>query len=229
MKNVDQNAAVGDDVVVLGNAEGAGVVNPIAGTIVGIGPNLLEIDAPFVPGNSGSPIVHLKSGKVIGVATYLITNQFDLSTDTKLKQPVVRRFGFRLDSVKGWQPVDWRSFDAQAARMEEIEGMTRDLYNFFREMDENKGRVTPGFHTSPLIKERIDDWLAAKSHNPSVEDAQEADANFISFLKIACESDIAAAQRQISYDYFQHNLADQKRIRDAMAKALQEIIRNMGQ
>ena len=71
MERVEENASIDDDVVVLGNAEGAGVINTIKGKIVGIGPNLVEVDAPFVPGNSGSPIIHLKSGKVIGVATYL--------------------------------------------------------------------------------------------------------------------------------------------------------------
>ena len=225
MQSVDANAAIGDDVVVLGNAEGAGVVNTLIGKIVGIGPNLVEIDAPFVPGNSGSPIVHLKTGKVIGVATYLVTNQYDLTTDQKLKKPVVRRFGYRLDSVKGWQAVRWPSFNAQAARMEGIETLTNDLYDFFRDLDEHKGVVTPGRHTNPVIKTRIDDWLDAKSHNPSAEDADIADANFISFLKIACQSDITAAQSQVTYDYFRRELADQKQTRDQMASAFQDIIR----
>jgi putative protein kinase ArgK-like GTPase of G3E family len=229
MKNVDTNAAVGDDVVVLGNAEGAGVVNTLLGKIVGIGPNLVEIDAPFVPGNSGSPIIHLKTGKVIGVATYLVTNQYDLSTNKKLKKPVVRRFGYRLDSVKGWQPVDWRAFDAQAAQMEGIDTLTDDLYDFFRDLDEHKGVVTLGRHTNPVIKTRIDDWIASKHRNSSGADIAEADANFASFLKVACESDVTAAQRQITYDYFQRDLADQKQTRDQMAKAFQEIIRAIGQ
>ena len=75
MDHVDENASIDDDVVVLGNAEGGGVINTIKGKIVGVGPNLVEVDAAFVPGNSGSPIIHLKTGKVIGVATYLIIAQ----------------------------------------------------------------------------------------------------------------------------------------------------------
>jgi hypothetical protein len=229
MEGVDSNAAVGDDVVVLGNAEGAGVVNTIMGKIVGIGPNLVEINAPFVPGNSGSPIVHLKTGKVIGVATYLVTNQYDLTTNQKLKQPVVRRFGYRLDSVKAWQPVNWRAFDAQATEMESIDTLTDDLYDFFRDMNENHGIVTRGRHNNPAIKDRIDDWLNEKSHSPSEEDAAEADANFVSFLKIVCQSDVTAAQGWITYDYFRRDLADQKQTRDEMTKAFQQIIRNLGE
>jgi S1-C subfamily serine protease len=229
MQNVDQNAAIGDSVVVLGNAEGSGVVNTIIGKIVGIGPNLVEVDAPFVPGNSGSPIIHLKTGKVIGVATYSSTQEYDLTTDKKLPQPVVRRFGYRIDSIKGWQEVQWPAFNAQAIQMESIEKLTDDLADFFQDLAENKGVVTMGRHTNPVISTRIDDWIAAKSHNPSAEDIAEADANFLSFLKIACQTDVTAAQSRISYDYFRRELADQKQARDEMAKGFDEIIKETGQ
>jgi hypothetical protein len=224
MEKVDANAAIGDSVAVLGNAEGGGVVNTIIGKIVGIGPNLVEIDAPFVPGNSGSPIIHLKSGKVIGVATYLITQQYDLTTDKKLQRPVVRRFGYRLDSVKGWQAVNWLSFNAQAAKMESIEGLTNDLADFFRDLAENNGVVTMGRHTNPVISTQIDEWVASKHPNESAEDSAEADTNFLSFLKIACQNDVTAAQSQITYDYFRRELADQKQARDEMSKGFEEII-----
>jgi S1-C subfamily serine protease len=229
MQEVDANAAIGDAVVVLGNAEGQGVVNTIIGKIVGIGPNLVEIDAPFVPGNSGSPIIHLKSGKVIGVATYTVTNQYDLTTDQKLKQPIVRRFGYRLDSVKKWQAVNWPAFEAQDAQMESIDALTDDLYDFLQDLDKNKGAVTMGRHTNPVIKKRIDDWLAEKGSHPSADDAAEADTNFISSLKEACQSDVAAAQGRITYDYFVRDLADQKQSRDEMAKDFQQIIQGLGQ
>ena len=229
MQGVDTNAAVGDPVVVLGNAEGAGVVNTIIGKIVGIGPNLVEVDAPFVPGNSGSPIIDLKSGKVIGVATYLITNTYDLATRQRLKQPIVRRFGYRLDTVKKWQAVNWRAFAAQASEMESVEGRTADLYNFFLDLAVSKGVLTTGRHTDPAIKTGIEDWIAARGSHPSPEDAAIADATFLSSLKTACRSDIDAAQNQVTYDYFRRKLADEKQTRDAMAQAFQQIIQDLGQ
>jgi len=228
MQNVDSNATIGDWVVVLGNAEGAGVVNTIIGRIVGIGPNLVEVDAPFVPGNSGSPIIHLNTGKVIGVATYALIDQYDLATDQKLKRPRIRRFGYRLDTVKGWQPVNWQAFNAQADRMDNIKTLTDDFYNFFFDLMFNKANLTPDWHGKSLIKSRVEDWSAVKSGHPSPEDAAEADANFISFLKTACQSDIAAAQGQITYDYFQRNLADQRLVRDQMAQAFERIIGGRG-
>src|SRR5204863_3580947 len=143
------------EVVVLGNAEGAGVINPIKGRIVGLGPNLVEVDAPFQPGNSGSPIIHLKTGKVIGVATYLTIRKYDSATKEAIKEPIVRRFGYRLDSVKQWQPVNWQTFYAQATEMETIEKLTNDLVAFLQDLGKD-GRVSRGAHTNPVIKNRID-------------------------------------------------------------------------
>jgi hypothetical protein len=229
MTGVDENAGIGDDVVVLGNAEGAGVINTITGKIVGIGPNLVEINAAFVPGNSGSPIIHIKSGKVIGVATYTVTQSYDATTKQKMKAPVVRRFGYRLDSVKTWQPVNWQTFYAQAAEMRNIETLTNDLGDFFRDLAEHKGRVTPGRHTNPVIKTRIDQWLGSKTPHMSVSDWNWQNANFISFLKVACQSDVTMAARRMTYDYFQRDLADETATRNEMAKAFEELIKENGQ
>jgi hypothetical protein len=225
MTGVDENAGIGDDVVVLGNAEGAGVINTITGKIVGIGPMLVEINAAFVPGNSGSPIIHIKSGKVIGVATYTVTQSYDATTKQKMKAPVVRRFGYRLDSVKTWQPVNWQTFYAQAAQMRAIETLTKDLGDFFRDLAEHKGRVTPGRHTNPVIKTRIDQWLGSRTPHMSVSDWNWQNANFISFLKVACQSDVTAAARRMTYDYFQRDLADETATRNEMAKAFEELIK----
>lgn len=228
MQQVDANAAVGDDVVVLGNTQG-GVVNTIIGKIVGIGPNLVEVDAPFAAGDSGSPIIHLKSGKVIGVAAYVVSNQYDLTGGETGGQPAIRRLGYRLDTVKGWEQVDWRSFNAQAAAMTRIETVTSDLYDFFRDLQQNKGNIAPGRHTDPLFKNRIDDWIEQKASHPSAEDAAEADATFVSFLKTASQSDIGTMESQPTYDYFRRELGDQKLTRDGIVNAIQQLIQGPGQ
>jgi hypothetical protein len=224
MQDVGTNAAVGDDVVVLGNAEGGGVINTIMGKIVGIGPNLVEVDAPFVPGNSGSPIVHVKSGKVIGVATYLVTQQYDLTTDQKLPQPVVRRFGYRIDAVKNWQPVNWRAFCAQAEQMESVEALTSDLSGFITDLADNKGKVLVDKYSNPIIKERIDEWISDKGPHASAQDREEADENFISYLKVACQTGIPQAQQQITYDYFRRELNDEMQGRQELSRDFQQII-----
>ena len=227
MRSVDTNAAIGDEVAVLGNGEGMGVINAIIGKIVGIGPNLVEVDAPFVPGNSGSPIIHLKTGKVIGVATYHVINEYDVTTSRKLTQPIIRRFGYRLDSVNLWQPVNWSAFWQQRDQMESIEKLTDDLYNFFTDFDDHKGSVMPTPQISPILNDRIAYWNEVNRRRPTPADRLAAAVNLISFFKTTCESDIALAQRQVTYDYFQRKLADQKQYRDAMAKGFEEALNDL--
>ena len=229
MQSVDENARIGDDVVVLGNAEGSGVVNTIMGKIVGIGPNLVEIDAQFVPGNSGSPIIHLKSGKVIGVATYTVTRKYDATTHEKMATPEVRRYGYRIDSVKNWQPVNWRTFYAEADAMEKVHTLTRDLDAFFTDISETHGKVTVERHTNPVIKSRIAQWQEDKGGERSMSDRSNADASFLSFLKIACQSDISALQNRLTYDYFQRELVTEQETRTEMSKAFSEIISDIRQ
>lgn len=227
MDNVDQNAQVGDEVVVLGNAEGSGVVNTIIGKIVGLSANLVETNAPFVPGNSGSPIIHLKTGKVIGVATYAVIRRYDDATAEKTKEPAIRRFGYRLDSVKTWEPVNWPAFAAQGAALEKIHSLTVALDDFFQDLSDNGNRVTIARHTHPAIRTRISQWHESRSHPLSAADRASANANFISFLKVASQADIAEVQRYITYDYFRRRLAGELQTRNEMAKAFSQVIENI--
>jgi S1-C subfamily serine protease len=58
------------EIQIFGNSDGAGVVTQLDGKVLGIGPELVEVDAAFIPGNSGSPILTPEQN-VIGVATFL--------------------------------------------------------------------------------------------------------------------------------------------------------------
>lgn len=227
MDGVDNAASIGDEIVVLGNSEGAGVIAPIRGKIVGLGPNLVEVDAPFVPGNSGSPIVHVNSGKAIGVATYLTVNRTEAGTQIQLREPVVRRFGYRLDSVATWQPVAWPAFYAQADELQRIEAFTGDLVRVLQDLGKNH-TLSPGVHTHPAISRRIDEWRSiAMRRGTSPRDLQSADQNILSFLKVACQSDITAARPRISYDFFQRALVKEEAERKSMAEVFTKIIAEM--
>jgi len=223
LRDAENNASIGDEVVVLGNAEGGGVINNISGRIVGIGPNLVEIDAPFLPGNSGSPIIHLRTSKVIGVATYLTIRKYDSATSQALGSPSIRRFGYRIDTVKTWQPVNWNTFYAQATEMENIEKLTKDFIVLIKDIAAD-GRVSRSLHSNPVITSRIDAWLAEKSRHLSRSDKVNADQNFVSFLKTTSQADVASAQQYMTYDYFQRQLTEQQRERAEIAKFFARIV-----
>jgi hypothetical protein len=223
MLEVEKNAAIGDEVVVLGNPEGARVIKPLTGRLVGIGPNLIEVTAEFVPGNSGSPILHLKSGKVIGIATYLTMR--DMEGLSGRAAPKVRRFGYRLDSVKQWQPVAWPAYNEEFATMERIKARTHDLAGLLREMSRT-GAVNAARFQNPAIRrplEKFDEAAAGKSIVPI--DRARAVKDLMSALRTATESDVQQANARLRYDFFCKELTEEQQVRGQFYKIFDELMK----
>jgi hypothetical protein len=213
MQDVGTNVSIGDAVVVLGNAGGAGVVNTLIGKVVGIGPDLVEVDAPFAPGNSGSPIIDLKAGKVIGIATFASYEGFDGSGFGLLGRIKVRRFGYRLDTVKAWQPVEWQSFRAQAVEIEAIGKRTEELCTALEEFSWNTAKLPGNLAHDQNVKNAWQEWRVRKKQHGKRTQKKQAQDGLIAALKAACESDLNAAEGHVTYDYFKRELAEQKKAR----------------
>ena len=133
MQQVDKNVSIGDDVLVLGNSQGSGVVTEISGKVTGIGPELVEVDAKFVAGNSGSPIIHVKTGKVIALATFAVIRKLDtLGKDSQFTE--IRRFGYRLDTVPKWEFRQWDGFQKEGDTVAEVERKSESLIILLRDI-----------------------------------------------------------------------------------------------
>ena len=107
--------------------------------------------------------------------------------------------------------------------MDSVEKLTNDLVAFLRDLGK-EGHVTRGASANPAIKNRVDQWIDAKSKRLSPRDAAMADQSLLSFLKVTCQADITAAQQHLTYDYFQRALADQQRERSELSGVFANII-----
>lgn len=106
LKPISQDPTINDAVQIYGNSEGQGAVTELKGRILGVGPDTVEVDATFVSGNSGSPIISADDGSVLGVATYATSDKLGkdwVSAGTRFDQ--VRRFGVRISPNIEWVPV----------------------------------------------------------------------------------------------------------------------------
>jgi hypothetical protein len=222
MQNVEQYAAIGDDVVVLGNPDAAGVIHPIAGKVVGIGPQLVEVSAAFVAGNSGSPIVHVKTGKVIGVATYITREAKNI--DEGRLTPTIRRFGFRLDSIKRWEPVRWWHYNDDYETVEKIHQRSLELLAILTRLREGK-TTHPNAVRDPMVQAPLAKFAQNLRTSRSQKEYLDGAEEFMKGLQRASSEDIDIARRRVGYDFFLERLAEEERLRAPIAAILDTVLK----
>lgn len=130
LKIADDVPKIGEEVEFYGNAKGGGVITVTAGKILAIGQEEIEIDSPIQGGNSGSPLIRISDGMVVGVTTCsrsnfhnIIPNFKDPSVLSFLNYPdksligtrydprvkATREFAVRFTSVQ-WQQLKYWKF-----------------------------------------------------------------------------------------------------------------------
>lgn len=111
-----------DKIVVCGNSEGRGTMLETYGTVIALGPKLVELDCPFYEGNSGSPVFHIPTRTVIGVTSHATIQDIEKSSplskasrlsDQSAIKSDTRYFGYRFDSVKNWERVNLNTLRKQ--------------------------------------------------------------------------------------------------------------------
>lgn len=122
--------AMHSSIKILGNSDGSGVVTHLEGKVLGVGPELIEVDAKFIQGNSGSPILS-EAGTVLGVATF-VTKYADeknwVKKDSRFNE--VRRYGVRLEGVE-WVEMKLEDFQKRAGLLADLSEMMDQIYRAF--------------------------------------------------------------------------------------------------
>ncbi len=196
-------AKIGDRVIVMGNSGGGGVATHITGKIRGIGPDRIEVDAPFEPGNSGSPIIHLDSGLVVGVATYQQVKRAagpDGEAEGGGSGGAKRWFGYRLDAVEKWETIDlarWRSQEARIVAFREDSMALRA----FAMGKADEAKTNPRFRA---IFERFERNVRNFTGNRA--DAQTQLSGLIHHLTGFAQTGVQELKSGDFYDYFRSNL-----------------------
>jgi len=126
-KNVVATAAKGDDLIAPGNSKDGGVILTTSGKFVAFGPDRIEVDNPIFQGNSGGPIIHMKSGQVIGIITHMERVVLDdwarasfENRQSAIKRPI-RYFGARLDNLGELKTVNWKTWSGNEERLTEMQ------------------------------------------------------------------------------------------------------------
>lgn len=129
MEDVSSTVKRGDSVVACGNSQGGEVLRRSPGEILAVGPSVLETSCAIFKGNSGSPIFHQKSGKVVGIISHAMTNDDKISNTVRsaANSPIksnIRYFGQRIDSTKNWERM----------KISELNQQCKDLAIFHKKL-----------------------------------------------------------------------------------------------
>lgn len=208
--DVFKTAKIGDKVVVVGNRQGGGVATQTAGNILGLGPTRVEVNANFEPGNSGSPIVNLGTGEVIGVASYSETRRVDVDetggtaarANGYSPAPKVEKrwFGYRIDSVAKWESIDLNKWNAQEGRIDSFREMSEALVAVLR-LNFNKAKAHP--RLSSIIG-NFEMRVQAASNNQIVAATEVKD--LFRVIRTIADDGVRDLTSGDYYDYFRTSL-----------------------
>jgi Trypsin-like peptidase domain len=221
MTRIEQSVKIGDEIVIFGNSEGAGVFAPLAGKITGIGPRLIEFDAAIVPGNSGSPIIHVSSGKVIGVASHVIDRSARSLIDTGSQLPSVRKFGQRIDSVEGWDERTEEEYQAERKGMLIVQRRTQDLITIYNSLLKGPPEESLASRLASPLNTLIVNFARTLKQTEARNDVQgylSALDRYFSQLERTTHDDILAVEKDSLVGYHQEMLAGEIEIRRELWK-----------
>jgi S1-C subfamily serine protease len=146
--DIQDTVQAGDEVVTPGNSEGGEVVLDTKGTVLGIGPERIEFSNPIYHGNSGGPVFHTKSGKVLAVVTQALrvdtSNDIDKASFENKNSAIagpMRYFGLRLDTVPQWETYDRDRFLIETTFLKNFHDLSRCLDSFINGADYEKAHL----------------------------------------------------------------------------------------
>jgi hypothetical protein len=223
----------GDEVITPGNSEGGEVMLNTDGKVLGIGPDRVEFDNPIYHGNSGGPVFHVKTGKVIGIVTEAIkvdtSDELDKVSFANRGSAIgrsMRYFGLRFDTVPNWEVYDPRRFQNETAFLDQFDKRSRCLDCYLNAPDDNKPEDTLWREDRDISKANNDFFQQASGADTS----QQMDADRVMWAEFndMAEADMAAMQNPGNfYSFDQQRAADEVAYRKAIRAELADINNNV--
>ncbi len=207
----------GDEVVTPGNSEGGDVVLNTGGKVLGVGPDRIEFDNPVYHGNSGGPVFHVKSGKVIGVVTEAIkvdvTDELDKASFANRNSAIghsMRYFGLRLDTAHNWETYDWNRFQVETLFLDQFDARNRSLDTYLNAPDDAKPEDNLWRQDDPVVKANT--GYFSQSSGSDTSQQMDAARQWLSDMYDIANANMDAIQDPRNFYTF-----DQQRAKDALA------------
>ena len=231
----------GDETIAPGNSEGGEVMLNTRGMVLGIGPEKIEFSNPVYHGNSGGPVFHTKSAKVIAVVTQgtkvMPTDDLDKASFENKNSAIIgpiRYFGLRADTVPAWDVYDWNTFITQTTFLKNFHELSRCLDSFMNGARYEKAHLASAGDSGPPnsqyftrsekivgIRDNVHSLAADADNSQNLE----AWRQLVMDLEGVADSDMDAIQNPANFYSFNEIRAQQE---IKYRKALRDQIERMG-
>lgn len=163
MNGIGKNVDVGDAIVIMRLKPDTREVEEISGTVSGIEADRVEVDANLDTGSNGSPVIHRRSGKVIGMVTSNTVYKIEGEGGDMVFKRDERHYACRLDNILGLANVTWKPFQAESVIMNNIKARTQDVWNLAVDISKNGQIVDWDTHTQRdnYIRTSVSGWQKA--------------------------------------------------------------------
>ena len=168
----------------------------------------------------------MRSGKAVGVATYLTMKPSVSFSGTNVSRELqVRRFGYRLDTVPGWQVVDWTRFYAEADELRKVEHTSSELLTAFWDLSSaSRSRPDRHLYDSRALSSALDQYFLALNQGP--DEVKGAARDLIATLRGVSQGDVTA-RRPFTYDCFRRWFEEEATWRKAIITTLDKALENL--
>lgn len=214
---------IGSWVVVPGNSKGAGVITQLVGKVKGIGPNLLEVDARFVKGNSGCPIIDPVTGKVLGLASYVKAPDNESKIDQDSTFTKFRRFAYRIDNNEEWEAATIQELNKENEILEKFIARTQALAYISYALNK-KRTVLSGYQSDPSLKHVFDPFM--ENFNFDYKNTRgnvTAMQRFVNGLDREITRDVPTTRNSLKHQWFIKQMEDYLPLRDFAADHLHAV------
>jgi len=222
--DVGNTAQPGDEVVTPGNSEGGEVMLNTGGKVLGIGPQRVEIDNPIYHGNSGGPVFHVKSNKVVGVVAMgmpvIMHDTLDKASFESRNSAIassMRYFALRLDNVPKWETYDWNRFQTETLFLDQFHKRSQCLDSYLNASKTNSSKL---YLTDDKLRDAIDS-CTQEANGGDVSQRKEAVTELLTSLNSLTDTDMDAIENPNNfYAFDQQRAKDELDYRQALKKEL---------
>jgi hypothetical protein len=146
----------------------------VGGSIRGIGPDTLELDANLTPEMTGAPVLALESGVVIGIVAPQIAGVAD-AWAIGTRHQGIRNFAARIDRIKEWKTIDLGRFANEAAYIDGINKRTRIAWLAHMLVEHRLASTRNNFGAPPGMPPRdlMPGMSVERKHGESIEDYEK--------------------------------------------------------